>query len=69
MHTGELAKNGQVSPAITRKECPAKLGVMHLQSKCFALGWKHCCILGLVKLRYIRWLTITNQCIQHRHKV
>jgi len=50
MHNGELAKKYQVSPS-TRKECSAKLGVMYLQSKYFALGWKHCCIVGLVELR------------------
>jgi len=37
MHNGELAQRYQVSPSI-RKECPTKLGVMYLQSKCFALG-------------------------------
>jgi len=30
MHNGKLAN-------ITRKECPAKLGVMYLKNKCFAL--------------------------------
>jgi len=50
VYKGELAKMYQVSHE-TRKECPTKLGVMHLQSKCFALGWKHCCIVGLVKLK------------------
>jgi len=29
MHNGELAKKYQVSSS-TRKECPTKLGVMHL---------------------------------------
>jgi len=50
MRNGELAKKYQVSP-LTRKECPTKLGVMCLQSKCFALGWKHFCIVGLVQLK------------------
>jgi len=27
MHNGELAERHQVSHALTRKECPAKLGV------------------------------------------
>jgi len=45
-----LAKKYQVSP-LTRKKCPTKLGVMYLQSKSFALGWKHCCIVGLVKCK------------------
>jgi len=40
----------QVSPS-TRKECPTKLGLMHLQSKCFALQWKHCHTVGSVKLK------------------
>jgi len=40
----------QVSPLI-RRECLTKSGVMYLWSKCFALGWKHCCIEGLVKLK------------------
>jgi len=48
MHNGELANKHQVSPS-TRKECPTKFGVMYLQNKCFALGWKYCCIVGLVK--------------------
>jgi len=43
MHNGELAKKYQVAP-LTRKECATKLRVMYLQSKCCALGWKHCCI-------------------------
>jgi len=43
MHTGELAKKFQVSP-LARKECPTRLGVMYLESTCFALGWKHCYI-------------------------
>jgi len=43
MHNGELAKKYQVAPS-TRKECATKLRVMYLQSKCCALGWKHCCI-------------------------
>jgi len=51
MHNGELAKRYQDSPS-TRKECSTKLGMMYLQSKYFALGWKHCCIVGLVKLKY-----------------
>jgi len=50
MHNGELARKYQVSPALTRKESPAKLGVTYMSSKYFALGWKHCCIVGLVKL-------------------
>jgi len=50
MHNGELAKKYQVSPS-TRKECPTKLGVMYLWSKCFTLGWKRCCMVGLVKLK------------------
>jgi len=50
MHNGELAKKYQSSP-LTRKECPTKLGAMYLQSKCFALGWKRCCIVGLVQLK------------------
>jgi len=50
MHYGELAKKYQVSPS-TRRECRTKLGVMYLWSKCFALGWKQCCIVGLVKLK------------------
>jgi len=50
MHNGELAKNYQVSP-LARKECSTKLGVMYLQSKCFALRWKHCCIVGLGKVK------------------
>jgi len=45
-----IGKKDEVSPS-TRKECPTKLGVIHLQCKCFALGWKHCCIVGLVKLK------------------
>jgi len=49
MHNGELAKKYQVSLS-TRKECPTKLSVMYLESKYFALGWKHCCIVRLVKL-------------------
>jgi len=57
-----LAKKYQVS----LKEFTEKLGVMYLQSKYFALGWKHCCIVGLVKLMQIIWLT--NQCIQHSRK-
>jgi len=43
MHNGELTKKYQVSSS-TRKECPRKLGLMYLQSKCFALGWKHRCL-------------------------
>jgi len=50
MHNGELAKKYQVSP-LTRKECATKLGVTYLQSRCVALGWKHCCIVCLVKLK------------------
>jgi len=50
MHYGELAKKYQVSPS-TRRECRTKPGVMYLWSKCFALGWKQCCIVGLVKLK------------------
>jgi len=30
MHNGELAKKHQVSPALTQKERPAKLGLMYL---------------------------------------
>jgi len=30
MHSGELAKKCLVSPALTRKECPAKLCVTYL---------------------------------------
>jgi len=30
MHNGEFAKKYQVSPALTRKECPAKLLVVNL---------------------------------------
>jgi len=30
MHNSELAKKCQVSPALTWKECPTKLGVMYL---------------------------------------
>jgi len=30
MHNGELAKKYQVSPALTRKECPATLGGTYL---------------------------------------
>jgi len=29
-HNGELAKKYQVSPVLTRKECPAKVGVRYL---------------------------------------
>ena len=61
-----IGKNYQVSP-LTREECPTKLGVMYLQSKRFALGWKRYCIVGLVKLKQISWLT--NQSIQHDQKV
>jgi len=43
MHNGELAKKYHVSP-LTQKRCPTKLGVMCLLSKCFAIGWKRCCI-------------------------
>jgi len=50
MHNGESAKKHQVSPS-TRKECPTKRDVMYLYRKCFALGWKRCCIAGLVKLK------------------
>jgi len=50
MHNRELAKNYKVSP-LTRKECSTKLGMMYLWSKCFALRWKHCCIVGFVKVK------------------
>jgi len=50
MHNRELAKKYQVSP-LARNECPTKLGVRYLHSKCFALGWKRCCIVGLVKVK------------------
>jgi len=50
MHNDELAKKQHVSLS-TRNECPTKRGVTYLWSKCFALGWKHCCIVGLVKLK------------------
>jgi len=50
MHNGELAKRYQDSPS-KRKECSTELGMMYLQSKCSALGWKNCCIVGLVKLK------------------
>jgi len=50
VQNGELAKNYQVS-LLTRKECSTKLGVMYLQSKCFAHRWKQCCIVGLVKVK------------------
>jgi len=50
VHNGELTKTYLVPPS-TRKECLRKLSVMYLLSKCFALGWKHCCIVGLVKLK------------------
>jgi len=30
MHNVELAKKYQASPSLTRKECPAKLGVTYL---------------------------------------
>jgi len=65
MRNGELAKKCQVSLS-TRKGCLTKLGAMYLWSKYFALGWKHCCIVGLVKVKLMRWLT--NQCIQHQNK-
>jgi len=51
VHNGELAKQYQVSLASTRKECPSKLGITYRWSKCFVLGWKYCCIVGLVQLR------------------
>jgi len=66
MHNVELAKTYQVSPALTQEECPAKLGVTYLYSKCFALVWKHCYIVCLVELK-IRWQA--NQCLQHKRKV
>jgi len=69
MHNCELAKKYQVSCTLTRKDCPAKLGVTWptCQANVFHLVENFAALWDWSKLRQIRLLT--NQCIQNRYKV